>query len=97
MIANGRCVVETVGKRQRIVETPDDPGTVALVDLEAASDNSGIICIGNSNVVAALTDYNSIELAAGDLLTLRNINLYDVWADVRTAGDAITWLVRDHG
>lgn len=93
-IANGRRAVQTAGKRQRLVDDPNWPGMVALVDVEAASGNLGIVCIGSENVVAALNQCNTLELSAGQILTFQNVNLYDLWIDVRIDGNAVKWLQR---
>ncbi len=87
---NFRVEVQTAGKPQRLAPEPTPVGEVLL---EAASDNSGVICVGGSNVQALLTGYNSPELGATDNLTLHNVDLYEWWVDARNANDAVVGLV----
>lgn len=90
-IANGRVEVVVAGKRQRIMEwsTP-----VELVDVQADANNGDVICIGGPDVIAALADCNSLEIRRNDILTLHDVDLYDVWVDARVSGEALKWLQR---
>lgn len=87
-ISGGRTVVTTAGTAVQLTTT----GTAALqVAITAETDNTGVIAVGGSGVVAALATRKGIPLNAGDTVTFEAIDLADVYLDSTVNGDGVTY------
>ena len=87
-ISDGRKVVASAGSRVTLASS-----TIAkLVIITAETDNTGLIVVGGSTVVAALATRQGIPLNAGDSVTLEIANLADVYLDTTVNGDGVTYL-----
>ena len=62
----------------------------AKVIITALSNNAGVICIGDKNVVAATAGRKGIPLVAGQSITLPVSDVSMVWIDATVAGDGVS-------
>ena len=69
-------------------------GSTAIkwVIVTAETDNTGIVVVGGSTVVAALATRRGVPLAAGDSVTLTIDNLADVFVDATVSTDGVTFV-----
>lgn len=86
-IADGRTVVTTAGTR--VVLAASTP--CKKVDIQAETDNTGVIVVGGTTVVAALATRRGICLQPGDTYSLEIDNLNDVNLDSTVNGDGVTY------
>ena len=86
-IANGRKVVTTAGTA--VVLAASTPCT--KVDITAETDNTGIISVGGSGVIALLATRQGVPLNAGDTYSLDITNLTTVYIDSTVSGDGVTF------
>lgn len=84
--ADGRTIVTTAG-------TAVELGAVrcSWVTITAETDNTGIIAVGGSSVVAALATRRGIPLAPGDSVTLPVAHLSQVFIDSTVSTDGVTF------
>jgi hypothetical protein len=84
----GRTTVTTGG-----TAVPLDTGTarISSVTITAETDNTGIIVIGDSSVVASLATRKGTPLNAGDSATVQISQLSAVYLDTTVNGDGVTW------
>lgn len=61
------------------------------VAITAETDNTGIIVVGGSTVIASLSTRRGIPLSAGDTVVLPVDNLADVFLDTTVNGDGVTY------
>lgn len=88
MPGDGRKVVATGGTAEALVTTSVP---VLQVDITAETDNTGIIVVGASTVVASLATRRGTPLNAGDTYTIYNVDLKDVYLDTTVNGDGVTY------
>lgn len=88
-IENGRKTVTTAGTAEAL-ESNDH--IVAYVVITAETNNTGVITVGDSSVVAAVATRTGMPLSAGDSLTLHNIDLNNIFIDTTVNGDGVTYL-----
>jgi len=86
----GRTVVTTAGVP---VQLSTSTARVGSVSITAETDNTGIIVVGDSNVVAALATRKGLPLSAGDSVTLDIAQLSAVYLDSTVSTDGVTYLV----
>jgi len=86
-VANGRTVVTTAGTRVVLA------GSTACkkVDITAETDNTGLIVVGGTGVIAALSTRQGVPLNAGDTYSLEIDNLNDINIDSTVNGDGVTY------
>lgn len=90
MITDGRKTVTVAGTREKL--STSSVAADRLV-LQAETDNTGVVVIGGSTVVAALATRRGVALAAGEKVELRNVDdLSGVWLDAMTSTDGVTWV-----
>ncbi len=65
--------------------------TAKLVIITAETDNTGVITVGGSTVVASLSTRRGTPLLAGDSVALEIDNLADVYIDATVTGDGVTF------
>jgi hypothetical protein len=86
----GRQTVTTAGTA---VQLSTDQTRVIEVAIQAETDNTGLIVVGDSSVVASLSTRKGIALAAGDAITLNVSQLTQVFLDTTVNTDGVTFLV----
>lgn len=85
-LASGRKTVAEAGKAEAL-----GSGGCNWVILTAETDNTGIIVVGDSKVVAALATRQGTPLSAGDTVTLPVASLGVVYLDTTVNGDGVTF------
>jgi len=86
-IKDGRKVVAAAGTAEALAAS-----TVCKhVTIVAETDNDDIIVVGGATVVAALATRRGVPLYPGDPYDLAIDNLSDVYLDVMTSGDGVTY------
>lgn len=86
-ISDDRKVVATAGTREALAaSTP-----AKYVVITAETDNTGVVVVGGTTVVAALATRRGTPLDPGDTLTLEVDNLNDVNLDSTVSGDGVTF------
>lgn len=86
-IGDGRKVVTTAGTALAL----DTSTPCKKVTITAETDNTGIIVVGGSTVVAALATRRGTPLNAGDSYEFDIDNLADVYLDTTVNGDGVTF------
>ncbi|MDQ2084703.1 hypothetical protein RA307_31365 [Xanthobacteraceae bacterium Astr-EGSB] len=85
---DGRKVVTAAGTAEALAVS-----TVAkFVEITAETDNTGIIVVGGSTVVAALATRRGRPLLPGESTTLPISNLSNVYIDATVSGDGVTYV-----
>ena len=87
-LADGRKVVAVAGTREPLVASSTP---AKYVGITAETDNTGLIVIGGTSVVAALATRRGIPLNAGDTVSLDVDDLADVYLDSTVSGDGVTF------
>lgn len=87
-ISDGRKVVTTAGTRVALSSTSLVYDEVTIT---AETDNTGIVVIGGSTVVASLSTRQGTPLNAGDSRSYQNVDLAKVYIDSTVNGDGVTW------
>lgn len=88
-IADNRKVVTTAGTAVALSTSAARVGSVAIT---AETDNTGLIVVGGSTVVAALATRRGVPLSPGDTITLDIDQLSDVYIDSTVNGDGVTFV-----
>ena len=86
---NGRKTVAAAGTAERLVATNT---TARKVTIMAELDNTDVVVVGGSTVVAALATRQGIPLTAGMSVTLDLNDLYEVWLDAVVSTEGVTYL-----
>lgn len=86
-IGDGRKVVTTAGTAVALATTT----AIKRVYIQAETDNTGVIVVGASTVVASLATRRGVALNAGDTLTLDIDDIADVFIDSTVNGDGVTF------
>lgn len=90
-LVSGRQVVAAAGTRVQLVNAAI-VSTVRSVLVQALSANTGVIVVGDSQVVAAAATRRGVALTAGQSVTVDVDDLSDVWIDATVAGEGVTYL-----
>lgn len=85
----GRQTVTTAGTA---VQLSTSTSRIVAVMIQAETDNTGYIVVGDSTVVAALATRKGIALAAGDSVTLDVSQLSTVYIDSTVNTDGVTYI-----
>jgi hypothetical protein len=88
-LASGRQTVTTGGTAVALATTS---APALQLEITAETDNTGLIVVGDSTVVAALATRKGTPLNAGDTLTLYGVDLKDVYLDATVNTDGVTYL-----
>ena len=88
-IGDGRKTVATAATAEALVAA-STPAKYVIITAE--SDNTGVIVVGGSTVVAALATRRGIPLAAGKSMAFAVDDLADVYLDTTVNGDGVTFL-----
>lgn len=86
-VGDGRTVVTTAGTRVPLAAST----ACKKVDITAETDNTGIIVVGGTTVVAALATRQGIPLNAGDTYSIEIDNLNDINLDSTVSTDGVTY------
>ncbi len=87
--ATGRKTVTAVGIPERLVDIVQ--GVAGRLDVTAPSTNVGNVYIGGRDVSGVSGSQNGWKLAPGDMWSVNNQQIYDVWIDVTVAGEGVHW------
>lgn len=90
-VETGRKAITTAGTAERLSSTRK---WCARVDITLETDATGYSAIGDSSVDAngGAGGETGTPLAPGATLTLRNVDLYDLYGDVTANGEAFTYV-----
>ena len=86
-----------VGDNRKIVTTAATAEQLSTrvqcqtVCITAETDNTGIIVVGGTTVVAALATRRGIPLAAGDSVEISTDSPSNIWIDSTVSGDGVTF------
>lgn len=86
-LAGGRKTVDSAGTRQAIATST----AAKWVIITAETDNTNPVTVGGSDVVGALATRVGTPLYAGESVTFLIDNLADVYVDVITNGEGVTF------
>ena len=86
-IGDGRKVVTAAGTAEALAAST----ACEKVDIQAELDNTGVIVVGGSTVVATAATRRGIALRAGDSYCLEVDNLADVYIDAEVNGEGVTY------
>jgi hypothetical protein len=87
-IADNRKVVAAAGTREALASST----VCKKVLICAETDNTGVIVVGGSTVVATLATRKGIPLSPGDSVEISIDNLADVYIDSTVSGDGVTYI-----
>lgn len=87
-LGTGRQTVDANGTAQRLV---DESLPVKWVTVQALSDNTSDIEVGDSAVVAAEATQRGVRLPLYAAQTFNGVDLYDVWIDSVTNDDGVSF------
>jgi hypothetical protein len=87
-LVSGRAVVTTAGTAVQLTTTPR---TIREVVITAETDNTGIVVVGDSAVVAAVATRKGTPLSAGDSFTVEVSDLANVFIDATVSTDGVTY------
>lgn len=87
-VTDGRKVVTTAGTRVALAAST----VVKEVVITAETDNTGIVVVGGSTVVAALATRSGIPLNAGDSISFQITNLNAISLDSTVSTDGVTYV-----
>ena len=90
-IADGRKVVAAAGTAVALESTEN---VVDLVIITAETNNTGVMAVGASTVVAAVGARRGTPLLAGDSMALEGVDLNEVYLDATVTGDGVTYLYK---
>lgn len=88
-IVSGRKVVTTAGTSVTLVSSSTP---CKKIDIVAETDNTGVIVVGGSGVIAAISTREGVPLSAGQPYSLEIDNAQDVYLDSTVSGDGVTFV-----
>jgi len=88
-ITDGRKTVSTAGSAEALASSSTP---VSYIIITAETNNSGVIAVGASTVVASVGTRRGAPLGAGDSISLGAVDLADVYLDTTVNGDGVTYL-----
>lgn len=88
-IVSGRKVVTTAGTRVTLVSSSTP---CKKIDIVAETDNTGVIVVGGSGCIAALSTREGVPLSAGQPYSLEIDDAQDVYLDSTVSGDGVTFV-----
>jgi hypothetical protein len=86
-MGDGRKTVATAGTAEALASST--PAKTVMITAEL--DNTGLVVVGGSTVVATLASRRGTPLSAGDTVAMPIDNLADVFLDVTVSGDGVTY------
>jgi hypothetical protein len=90
-LTDGRKVVTTAGTRVVLGTGGTNPArnTIAIT---AETDNTGIVVVGASTVVATVLTRQGVPLSPGATVVIQGVSESDIWLDSTVNGDGVTWI-----
>ena len=88
-INDGRKVVTAAGTAEALESSSRG---VEMVIIVAETNNTGVMAVGGSGVIASLTTRTGVPLLAGEPVTLFNVDLGNVYVDATVNGDGVTYV-----
>jgi len=88
-IIDGRKTVTAAATAERLVSSSTP---VMKVVITAETDNTGVMAVGASTVVATVLTRRGTPLLAGESLAIEVADLYDIYVDATVSGDGVTYL-----
>jgi hypothetical protein len=85
---DGRKTVAAGGTAEALSATSSK---IEWVEIQAETDNTGVVVVGNSTVVASLGTRRGIALAAGERTVYPANDLNRIYIDVTVNGDGVTF------
>lgn len=89
IVDTGRKIVATVGTPERLIDQA--VGIAGRLDVTAPATNTGNIYIGGRDVSGVSGSENGWKLAPGDMWSVANQQIYDVWIDATVATEGVHW------
>ena len=91
--ANGRKIVASAGTAEALTSTYTPFSKVSIC---AETDNTGVIAVGDSGVIASLATRTGVPLSASDCYTINagdsgSSDLRAVYIDTTVSGDGVTY------
>lgn len=86
---DGRKTVTAAGTAERLVSSTTPAAGVIIT---AETNNTGVMTVGDSTVVAAVGTRRGTPLYAGESVSFPISDLYDVYLDTTVNGDGVTFL-----
>jgi hypothetical protein len=90
-LTDGRDTIATAGTAEQVSTTSL---VVEWIIIQAELNNTGVIVVGGSTVVAAEATRRGVALNAGDSVPLYGVDLSEVYVDTTVNGDGYTYLYR---
>ncbi len=87
-IVDGRKVVAAAATAEPL---EDSANIVNFVVITAETNNTGVVTVGASTVVAAVATRRGTPLAKGASMSLGGVDLNEVYLDVTVSGDGVTY------
>ena len=87
-ITSGRKTVGTAGTRETLVASST---RARRVEITAETDNTGVVVVGGSTVVAAQASRVGTPLNPGDTMTIEIDDLQKIYLDSTVSGDGVTY------
>ena len=84
---DGRKVVAAAGTAQAL----DTSQEITEIIVTAETDNTGVIVVGSSSVVAALATRRGTPLNAGQSVVVADDNIDQIFIDATVTGDGVTY------
>ena len=91
LLVDGRKFVTTAGTAVAMASSSTH---VDWVIITAETNNTGVMAVGASTVVASLTTRRGTSLSAGESVVLASVDLADVYIDATVSTDGVTYLYR---
>lgn len=88
-ITDARKTVTAAGTAEALSSTDL---VVDFIIITAETNNTGVMAVGASTVVATVATRRGVPLNAGDTISLGGVNLKDVYLDCTVSGDGVTYL-----
>ena len=88
-ITDGRATVTAAATAEALSATSL---VVDYIIITAETNNTGVMAVGASTVVATVNTRRGTPLNAGDSMTLDTVDLAEVYLDATVSGDGVTYL-----
>ncbi len=94
-LIDGNQTIAAAGTRVRLAEQATT--TIKSIIVQALSNNTGVVVVGGSDVVAAVGAHGAptqkgIALTAGQSVAIDTDDVADVYLDATVSGDGVAWL-----
>lgn len=76
------------------VRLAEHPVRMARLDIWALATNTTKVYVGAENVSAVAGSETGAPIDAGDSIWFEDVELSNIWLDVETSGEGVTWLAR---